>query len=216
MAMYENLANDLPTDAYEPDVDVTTESIKGVDGNDFSLHIYKPALATGPLPCVVYFHGGGPTIISTSNKVHNRCEQIAGIYATVPYISNGYAWPEDRKRKELSSILENDGYWIPMAAMATTGYYYGPNDTKNPHAWPYYSRIEDLEGLPPVRLAMDELDPLRDEGIAFYRKLIAAGVEATAHVNLGMVHASSMIFRKALPEVHNAAIADIAAFAKGL
>jgi acetyl esterase/lipase len=57
--LYEMLENDLPTDADEPAVDISEQTIKGVDGNDIILYIYKPAGAQGPLPAVIYFHGGG-------------------------------------------------------------------------------------------------------------------------------------------------------------
>ena len=102
--------------------------------------------------------------------------------------------------------------------MALTGHYYTPAeaDKTNPLAWPYHATIEDLKGLPPHYLMMDELDPLRDEGVAYYKKLGAAGVPVTAHVNLGTVHGSALIFRQALPEYHVAVVESIVAFAKGL
>ena len=69
---------------------------------------------------------------------------------------------------------------------------------------------------PTAVIQISGLDPLRDEGLAYYRKLLAAGVEATAEVNLGVVHGSAILFRKLLPEVHNKAVKDVAAFAKSL
>jgi acetyl esterase/lipase len=57
--LYEFLENDLPTDADEPKVDISEQTIKGVDGNDIKVYIYKPASAQEPLPAVLYFHGGG-------------------------------------------------------------------------------------------------------------------------------------------------------------
>jgi acetyl esterase/lipase len=74
--------------------------------------------------------------------------------------------------------------------------------------------VEDLKGLPPFVLVMDELDPLRDEGVAFGRKLTQAGVSVTSAVNLGVIHATSLIFRKALPELHFGTINNIVAFAQ--
>lgn len=63
---------------------------------------------------------------------------------------------------------------------------------------------------------MDELDLLRDEGIAFGRKLIQAEVSVSSSVSLGVTHGASLIFRQALPEVHFTATSNIAAFAKDL
>jgi acetyl esterase len=63
---------------------------------------------------------------------------------------------------------------------------------------------------------MNELDPLRDEGMVFYRKLAKAGVRVEAKVSLGVTHGSALVFRGVLPEVHEAAIRDVAGFAKSL
>jgi len=57
--LYEMMENDLPTDADEQAINISEQTIKGVDGNDIKLYIYKPASAQGPLPAVIYFHGGG-------------------------------------------------------------------------------------------------------------------------------------------------------------
>jgi hypothetical protein len=57
--LYEMLENDLPTDADEPAVDISEQTIKGVDGNDIKVWVYKPASAKESLPAVFYFHGGG-------------------------------------------------------------------------------------------------------------------------------------------------------------
>jgi acetyl esterase/lipase len=57
--LYEMLPNELPTDADEPAVEISEQTIKGVDDNDIKLYIYKPAGVQGPLPAVIYFHGGG-------------------------------------------------------------------------------------------------------------------------------------------------------------
>ena len=57
--LYEMLENDLPTDADEPAIDISEQTIKGVDGNDVKFWIYKPASVQEPVPAVFYFHGGG-------------------------------------------------------------------------------------------------------------------------------------------------------------
>jgi acetyl esterase len=61
-------------------------------------------------------------------------------------------------------------------------------DPKDPYASPLHA--EDLSGLPPALVMTTELDPLRDEGIAYATRLREAGNDVT-HVDLaGMVHAS--------------------------
>jgi acetyl esterase len=46
----------------------------------------------------------------------------------------------------------------------------------------------DLSGLPPAYLAIAGFDPLRDEGLAFARRLREAGVPAAARLHPGLVH----------------------------
>ncbi len=57
---------------------------------------------------------------------------------------------------------------------------------------------------------------LRDEGIAYYRRLQAAGGRATGRVNLGLTHAGELIFKTAVGDVHDATVADIPRFARSL
>ena len=133
----------------------------------------------------------------------------------VPYISNAWGWPEERRLKEFPSSVENHGYFLNNHANAYMGHFYTPDEHyANPLAWPYHATLEDMKGLPPHVLEMDELDPLRDEGIVYARRLAQAGVEAQGSVNLGVVHGSSLIFRAAVPEYNRRAIRNVAAFAQ--
>jgi putative acetyltransferase len=51
--------------------------------------------------------------------------------------------------------------------------------------WPSFATREDLEGLPPIVIGVNECDPLRDEGISFYRLLLNSGVPARCRQNMG-------------------------------
>jgi acetyl esterase/lipase len=61
-------------------------------------------------------------------------------------------------------------------------------------------------------ISVCELDPLRDEGAAYYRKLVAAGVPARGRVVLGVGHAGDLMFRRDIPENYWATLHDIHAF----
>jgi len=74
-----------------------------------------------------------------------------------------------------------NGPWLTRNAMAWFWDAYAPNkeDRKNITASPLQSSVDQLAGLPPALLIVDENDVLRDEGEAYARKLIQAGVEVT-------------------------------------
>jgi acetyl esterase len=66
-------------------------------------------------------------------------------------------------------------------------YYLGPERSDvSPYAAP--GRADDLSGLPPTYLMTAELDPLRDEGIEFATRLLAAGVSVDLHQFAGAFH----------------------------
>nr|WP_275586177.1 alpha/beta hydrolase fold domain-containing protein [Geodermatophilus normandii] len=147
-----------------------------------------------------------------------RLGAIAGVYAMVPYVSGGYGWDEETKRAELPSLVENEGWFLNTLMMDVLVSTYDPTGehARDPLAWPYFATVEDLTGMPPHVVSVNELDPLRDEGIAYYRKLQAAGVRATGRVNLGLTHGADSIFKTAVGDVYDSTVADISRFARSL
>jgi acetyl esterase len=83
-----------------------------------------------------------------------------------------------------------NGPWLTTAAMKWFWDAYAPNkaDRKKPTASPLAATIEQLKGLPPALVIVDENDILRDEGEEYARKLIQAGVETTAVRVLATIH----------------------------
>ena len=161
--------------------------------------------------------GGGNLSIATTLKAKQEgwLDGIAGIYAQCPYISNLYHDPPP----DLLSLVENDNYLLNVGSqMATISVPYDPDgaNATNPLAWPYHAEIADLEGLPPFVISVNELDPLRDEGLAFYRKLVRAGVSAVSRTVNGTCHAGDCLFLDAMPDVYRATQRDIKGFAESL
>ena len=158
--------------------------------------------------------GGGNLTLATTLKAKKdkKLFQIDGVYAQCPYISNEY----HRSINNLPSLVENDGYFLNVKDMAVMATAYDGVDSKNPLAWPLFASTEDLTGLPPHVISVNELDPLRDEGLLYYKKLLIAGVDASSITINGTVHAGDMIFIKVTPKIYRSSLMHINNFANSL
>jgi acetyl esterase len=271
----------------------SVEVIRGVDGNDITLYVHRPAEGDGPWPGILHLHGGGMTMLEAAGQAYirwrdqlaaaglvvvgvefrnaggkhgpypfpaglNDCTSalrwvderkgelgitslvvsgesgggnltlattlkakrdgdigmIDGVYAMCPYISGAYASPP----AELTSLHENDGYFIETELAGALARLYDPTGehATDPLAWPLHVGADELAGLPPHVISVNELDPLRDEGIAYYRRLAAAGVPVACRTVNGTTHGGDMIFEAAMPDVHAATLRDIKGFADSL
>ncbi|MFG3257526.1 alpha/beta hydrolase fold domain-containing protein [Streptomyces sp. NPDC048172] len=164
--------------------------------------------------------GGGNLALATALRAgrEGRLAAVDGVYALAPYISGLYGASVAEREAALPSLVENDGYFIECDASAIQVEVYDPGakHATDPLCWPYHATAEDLSGLPPHALSVNELDLLRDEGLAYHRSLVEAGVEATVRTVDGTCHAGELMFQTALPELYEATVESVYQFAAGL
>ncbi|WP_216894223.1 alpha/beta hydrolase [Nocardia alni] len=83
--------------------------------------------------------------------------------------------------------------WNRPAAEWSWKYYLSgtPDELGLQYAAP--ARAHDLTGLPPAFVSTCEFDPLRDEGLTYAQRLLAAGVSTELHHYRGTFHGSEMV-----------------------
>jgi acetyl esterase/lipase len=154
--------------------------------------------------------GGGNLTLATGLKLKKEgsLNLVKGFYALCPYIAG--MWPDDR----LPSSYENEGIFLSLHSnWGAMSYGIDAYNAGDPMAWPLFATKEDVEGFPPTVISVNECDPLRDEGIAFYRLLLSAGVAARGRVVLGTMHGAEIAV-VVTPDISHDTARDIAAFAQ--
>ena len=118
--------------------------------------------------------GGGNLTLATGMRLLRDGDMglVRGLYALCPYIAG--RWPQER----FPSSIENEGILLNLHHnRGAVAYGIEQLDAGNPLAWPTFATDDDVHGLAPTFISVNEADPLRDEGIDFYRLLLRAGVE---------------------------------------
>ncbi len=160
--------------------------------------------------------GGGNLTLTLAHKAKRDgwIDEIAGFYAQCPYISN--RWLQDCA--DLPSLKENDGYFVSCEQLALLGSLYDPDAAHSQDAtcWAGVATDDELKNLPPHVISVNELDPLRDEGLQYYRRLLRAGVPTIGRIVAGTCHGGDLLFGSTMPEVFAASIRDVSGFAKSL
>ena len=139
--------------------------------------------------------GGGNLTLATGLKLKRDGDLglIKGLYALCPYIAG--EWPAPGS----PSSVENEGILLNLHNnRGAMGYGIEAFKEGNPLAWPSFATVEDVTGLPPTVINVNECDPLRDEGINFYRLLLSADVPARCRQMMGTMHGTE-IFTIACP-----------------
>lgn len=245
-------------DAFEaPPADTETRTITGGPNGALTIHIVRPKGASGPLPVVMYFHGGGWVLcdLSTHRRLVNEIAVGTGAAVVFPeyslspevrfpvaneeaYFATKYiaenaqalnldsariAVAGDSAGANMAAVVAMmakerggpaicgaalffpvtdagfdtasyrefaDGYFLSRDSMQWFWDSYLPDKKarSHHHAAVLHATEEQLRALPPTFIATCECDVLRDEGEAFARKLIAAGVQTASVRYIGAIH----------------------------
>jgi acetyl esterase len=154
--------------------------------------------------------GGGNLTLATGLKLlrDGAISKIKGLYALCPYIAGEWPLPEN------PSSTENNGILLELHSnRGAMVYGIDEFEKRNPLAWPGFATEDDVRGLVPTMISVNECDPLRDEGINFYRLLMRAGVAAKCRQAMGTIHGTE-IFPIACPDISRDCAVSIADFCR--
>jgi acetyl esterase/lipase len=175
------------------------------------LHAREQTLNIDPARVIVAGDsGGGNLALATGLKLKRQRELglVKGLYILSPLIAGEWPLAQNPSSIEYNGvIIETHNNRRQM--------YYGIDAWKvrDPLAWPGFATVEDVMGLPPTVIRVNEFDPLRDEGVNFYRLLLQAGVNARCHTLMGATHAIE-VFVTCCPDISRDAALNIAQFCK--
>ena len=166
-------------------------------------------LGIDPASVIIAGESGGGNLTLATGMALLRAGDIGlvkGLYALCPYIAG--EWPQER----FPSSIENEGILLSLHNnRGRMTYGIDAFEARDPLAWPSFATETDVAGLPPTFISVNECDPLRDEGIDFYRLLLRAGVNAQCRTVMGTIHGTE-IFASACPDVSYETAASIAHF----
>ena len=133
----------------------------------------------------------------------------------VQFVHAGIYYPVTDAAMDTQSYEEfADGPWLTRKAMEWfwDAYITDPDARSVITASPNKATVEELEGLPPTLLLVDEADVLRDEGEAYAAKLRLAGVPVTTVRYDGTCHDFMLLNSLSQTKATRAAITQATAF----
>ena len=154
--------------------------------------------------------GGGDLTLATRLKLKEEGNMglVRGLYTLCPYIAGIWPLPEN------PSSVENNGILLDLHNnQGVMAYGIEELEKRNYLAWPGFASEDQVKGLVPTMISVNECDPLRDEGINFYRLLLRAGVSARCRQVMGTIHGTE-ISPSTFPDVSHDTDNDIANFCK--
>lgn len=175
------------------------------------VHDHAAELGVDPSRIVVAGEsGGGNLTLATGLKLLRVGDIgiVAGLYALCPYIAG--EWP----LAENPSSTENEGIMLKLHNnRGAMGYGIEAFEARDPLAWPGFATEDDVRGLPPVVVSVNECDPLRDEGVGFDRLLLRAGQPARCRQLMGTIHGAD-VMPFLVPDISRETAASIAQFTR--
>jgi acetyl esterase len=185
--------------------------------------LYSQKDALGVSKIVLAGESGGANLsfaLSIKCKREGTVNRFDGVFGQCPFVSGIYGCSIEEQLARFPSLVEFDGYILTTKGMAISVVLYTPDDRNafrhNPLAWPIAATTEDLHGLPPHMIIVNDRDPLRDEGLEYFRKLLAAGVIVSSIKLNGTVHCSEVNLVNAIPNITSACIDQMVSFVNSL
>jgi acetyl esterase len=147
----------------------------------FAVLQWAAARGDGPLLLAGESAGGNLAAACTIRAREQGSPPIAGQFLAYPVTDHALATSSFRElgaRNLLLSTADMKYFW---------NQYCPPGANRND---PFVSplRVADAAGLPPALIFVAELDPLRDEGLAYAARLSSAGVLTRTRMDPGMLH----------------------------
>lgn len=170
-----------------------------------------PTLRIDPLTVIIAGESGGANLslaLVMRLIIAGEVDLVRGVYALCPYIAG--KWPQDR----YPSSLDCNGILLDLHNdLGAVSYGIEALERQDPLAWPGFATEDDVKGFPPTVIGVNEFDPLRDEGIEFYRLLLRSGVAARCRQTMGTVHGTELLV-SICPDISRDAAASIAQFCR--
>lgn len=104
---------------------------------------------------------------------------------------------DDRCNSESMRNSKDTPVWYLDNAVLSWQYYL---NGAMPDGYSAPARMEDLTGLPPTYLTVNQIDPLLDEGLDFARRLISSGVPTEVHLWPGAYHGFDLVETAAISQ----------------
>lgn len=150
-----------------------------LDGLNY-LHHYSGSLGILPSKIAIWGESSGGSYAAALCQLVKHQKLIAQQVLVYPMLDYYHFYP--------SKLHYGKGYLMDntLTAWFLTNYTRAPSDFADPLVSPVLA--EDFRGLPPTLIIGAQCDPMRDESLLYYQKLVAAKVSVNAVYFLGVTH----------------------------